>query len=61
MLQRRACVSLSNRISVHIISVSMGLNSTGHSRETAMYMNKQGVVNLYVPLLSRAPFSICKT
>lgn len=48
---------LFNRSSGNIISVDiMGLNSTVHSSETAIRMNKQGVVNLYVPLLSRAPF-----
>lgn len=54
MLQQ--CMLLSNRNSVNIISVPMGLNSTVHSSETAICVNKQGVVNLYVPLLSRAPF-----
>lgn len=51
-------MSLSKRDSVSIISVSMGLNSKVHSSETAICMNKQGVVNLYVPLLWRAPFSV---
>lgn len=54
MLQQ--CMLLSYRNSVNISSVSMGLNSMVHSSETAICMNKQGVVNLYVPLLSRAPF-----
>lgn len=54
MLQRRAF--LSNRNSVHATSVRRGLNSTVRRGETAISMNKQDVVNLYVPLLSRAPF-----
>lgn len=54
MLQQR--MVLSNRSDVHIFSAPWGLKSSVHSSETAICMNKQGVVNLYVPLLSRAPF-----
>lgn len=56
MLQQ--CMLLCNRDSVNIISVSKGLNSTVHSGETAISMNKQGVVNLYVPLFVKSSFSI---
>lgn len=54
MLQQ--CTLLSK--SVNINSVTKGLNSTVHSGETAISMNKQGVVHLYVPLLSRDPFPV---
>lgn len=38
--------------------VSESLNSTVHSSETAICMNKQGVVDLYVPLFVKSSFSI---